>query len=243
MDSSISIIIPARLRSTRLPNKMLLDVHGLPLIVRTAKQAMRAGFPVLVAYDDEALRKILDDHQIPSIATQPSHDNGTERLAEVVITKRFDDEAIVVNVQGDEPLLPPELIQQVVHTLQANPNAAMATLACPCMNPDSPNVVKVVCNQAGEALYFSRAPIPVVRDGGAFPYLRHLGIYAYRAKTLKRYTQLSPTPLEQAEKLEQLRFLEHGLTIAVGQVQSAPPHGVDTHEDWLSICNYLSDLK
>lgn len=233
--SEIHVVIPARLKSTRLPNKMLLDIGGLPLIVRTAKQASLANYPVLVAYDESALGEVLAAHQIPAIATQPSHENGTERLAEVVEAKRFADEDIVVNVQGDEPLLPPELITAVVEALQHNPNAAMATLACPCVAVENPNVVKVVRNLAGEALYFSRAPIPVVRDGGDFGFLRHLGIYAYRAKTLRLYRSLSPTPLEQAEKLEQLRFLEHGLTIAVGVVENAPPHGVDTEADWHAV--------
>ena len=232
------VVIPARYGSTRLPGKPLRPIAGVPMVVRTARQAVAAGFPVWVAYDDARIGALLESEAVQGIATRADHDNGTERLCEVAARLGWADDTIVVNVQGDEPLLPPALIGAVAEALAARPEAAVATLAAPFDAQHSPaaaTTVKVVCDQSGLALYFSRAAIPYVRDAdgvsATFPYLRHIGIYAYRVAALKRYPQLATTPLEQAEKLEQLRFLEHGLRIAVGVVNEAPPPGVDCEED------------
>lgn len=233
------VVIPARYGSTRLPAKPLRLIAGVPMVVRTARQAVASGFPVWVAFDDARIGALLEgEAAVQGILTRTDHENGTERLCEVVERLGWADDTIVVNVQGDEPLLPPALIGEVAAALAARSEAAVATLAAPFDAqhlPAAATTVKVVCDQGGLALYFSRAAIPYVRDAdgvsGAFPYLRHIGIYAYRVAALKRYPQLAATPLEQAEKLEQLRFLEHGLRIAVGVVNEAPPPGVDCEED------------
>lgn len=232
------VVIPARFASTRLPGKPLRLIAGLPMVVRTARQAVQGGFPVWVAHDDARIAAALASEPVQVVATRSDHANGTERLCEVADKEGWADDTIVVNVQGDEPLLPPALIREVAATLSAHPEAAVATLATPFVASDDPTAataVKVVRDQQGLALYFSRALIPFVRDAGgfdaAFPYLRHIGIYAYRVAALKRYPLLAATPLEEAEKLEQLRFLEHGLRVAVGVVSEAPPPGVDCEAD------------
>lgn len=232
------VVIPARFASTRLPGKPLRLIAGLPMVVRTARQAVQGGFPVWVAHDDARIAAALAGEPVQVVATRSDHANGTERLCEVADKESWADDTIVVNVQGDEPLLPPALIREVAATLAAHPEAAVATLATPFSAADDPTAataVKVVRDQQGLALYFSRALIPFVRDAGgfdaAFPYLRHIGIYAYRVAALKRYPLLAATPLEEAEKLEQLRFLEHGLRVAVGVVSEAPPPGVDCEAD------------
>ena len=232
------VVIPARFASTRLPGKPLRLIAGLPMVVRTARQAVQGGFPVWVAHDDARIAAALASEPVQVVATRSDHANGTERLCEVADKEGWADDTIVVNVQGDEPLLPPALIREVAATLAAHPEAAVATLATPFSAADDPTAataVKVVRDQQGLALYFSRALIPFVRDAGgfdaAFPYLRHIGIYAYRVAALKRYPLLAATPLEEAEKLEQLRFLEHGLRVAVGVVSEAPPPGVDCEAD------------
>ena len=176
-------------------------------------------------------------HQIDCLLTSPAHPTGTDRLAEVAQFLNLASDTLIVNVQGDEPLIPSELINQVALTLASNPQCAISTVAVPITDPseiDNPNVVKVVLNRAGEALYFSRAPIPFIRDEGHKPapvHLRHLGIYGYRAEFLQAYAQLEPAPPEQAEALEQLRALWNGYRIAVHQASEAPPAGVDTPED------------
>ena len=232
------VVIPARFASTRLPGKPLRLIAGLPMVVRTARQAVQGGFPVWVAHDDARIAAALAGEPVQVVATRSDHANGTERLCEVADKEGWADDTIVVNVQGDEPLLPSALIREVAATLAAHPEAAVATLATPFSAADDPTAataVKVVRDQQGLALYFSRALIPFVRDAGgfaaAFPYLRHIGIYAYRVAALKRYPLLAATPLEEAEKLEQLRFLEHGLRVAVGVVSEAPPPGVDCEAD------------
>ena len=232
------VVIPARFASTRLPGKPLRLIAGLPMVVRTARQAVQGGFPVWVAHDDARIAAALAGEPVQMVATRSDHANGTERLCEVADKEGWADDTIVVNVQGDEPLLPPAPIREVAATLAAHPEAAVATLATPFSAADDPTAataVKVVRDQQGLALYFSRALIPFVRDAGgfdaAFPYLRHIGIYAYRVAALKRYPLLAATPLEEAEKLEQLRFLEHGLRVAVGVVSEAPPPGVDCEAD------------
>lgn len=237
--SQVIVIIPVRYAATRLPGKPLRDIAGMPMIKRTALQAKQSGLPVWVAYDDERIAKALSDTDVSLIQTQCHHENGTERLSEVAMAQKWNDDVIVVNVQGDEPLMPPALIEHVAQTLVDAPWAEVATLAAPFdrdHSPTSSTTVKVVCDDRGRALYFSRSPIPYVRDAAGgfaedYPYMRHIGIYAYRVSVLKKYPKMQHTPLEQAEKLEQLRFLEHGIDIAVGTVAQAPPTGVDCEED------------
>lgn len=237
-DLNAVVVIPARFAATRLPGKPLREIGGIAMIRRTAQQALGSGLPVWVAYDDARIAAALDGLTVGLAATRNDHDNGSERLSEVVLAQGWADEQIVVNVQGDEPLLPAGLIARVAQTLTDAPWAGVATLAAPfdaAHSPAAATTVKVVCDQRGRALYFSRSAIPYVRDAdgvsGDFPYLRHIGIYAYRVSVLKRYPSLRQTPLEQAEKLEQLRFIEHGIDIAVGIVDEAPPPGVDCEDD------------
>ncbi len=232
------VVIPARLGSTRLPRKPLADIGGKPMVIRVAERAKQSlAHSVVVATDSPEIAAVCREHRIECLLTSADHPTGTDRLAEVAQLLKLPAHALVVNVQGDEPLIPPELINQVAQTLAANSQCAISTVAVEISDPaeiDNPNVVKVVLNQAGEALYFSRAPIPFVRDGQSTSktaHLRHLGIYAYRADFLQAYTKLEPAPPEQAEALEQLRALWNGYRIAVHIASEAPPAGVDTPED------------
>lgn len=237
MSNDVYVVIPARYAASRLPGKPLCNLNGLPMIVRTAQAAQQSGYKVVVAYDDDLIGDVLKQYRIEGVKTRSDHENGTHRLSEVVTHYQWADSAIVVNVQGDEPLLPPALITQVASCLQNDETASVATLATPFQNdenPSNPNMVKVVCTKDYRALYFSRSLLPYVRDAGGlgdFPYLRHIGIYAYRVNTLRIYPTLSSGALEEAEKLEQLRFLEHGMSIALSIAEKAPPAGVDTPED------------
>ncbi|PSJ38200.1 3-deoxy-manno-octulosonate cytidylyltransferase [Zobellella taiwanensis] len=234
------VVIPARYGSSRLPGKPLADIHGKPMILRVAEQArLSAASRVVVATDDGRIRDALAGSGVEVCMTRADHESGTERLAEVVEQLGLAPDEIVVNVQGDEPLLPPELVDQVAGLLAAS-DAPMATLATPLTTAaqwQDPNVVKVVHSLAGKALYFSRAPIPWDRDGAAAgapglgACLRHIGIYAYRAGFVRRYLELPASPLEQLEKLEQLRVLWHGEAIALARACVEPPPGVDTPED------------
>ncbi len=232
------VVIPARLGSTRLPRKPLADIDGKPMVVRVAEQAKKSlAHSVVVATDSVEIQEACDKHRIECLLTSENHPTGTDRLAEVAQLLKLPDNALVVNVQGDEPLIPPELINQVAQTLADHVECAISTIAVPIYNAteiQNPNVVKVVLNRAGEALYFSRASIPFVRDAGAedkTEHLRHLGIYAYRAQFLQAFTRLDPAPPEQAEALEQLRALWNGYRIAVYTAAQTPPAGVDTPED------------
>ncbi len=237
-------MIPARAGSTRLPGKALADICGLPMVVRVARQAQRSGAArVIVATDDTAIAEVVRAHGMDALLTSPEHPTGTDRLAEACEQLQLDDDAIVVNVQGDEPLLEPGLIAAVAHCLAADTEVAIATAAYPIDDAATlfnPNAVKVVCDVRGRALYFSRAPIPWARDalaGGeqvlapGVPALRHVGLYAYRAGFLRRYPALPPGRLERVEALEQLRALENGFAIAVHVTADAPAPGVDTPED------------
>ena len=232
------VVIPARLGSTRLPRKPLADIGGKPMVIRVAERAQQSlAHSVVVATDSPEIQAACDEHQIECLLTSADHPTGTDRLAEVAQILKLPANALVVNVQGDEPLIPPELINQVAQTLADNAQCAISTIAVPIHDTpeiDNPNVVKVVLNRNGEALYFSRAPIPFVRDAQSTVkknHLRHLGIYAYRAEFLQAYTRLEPAPPEQAEALEQLRALWNGYRIAVHIASKAPPAGVDTPED------------
>lgn len=236
-------LIPARLSSSRLPRKALADIAGKPMVVRVAEQAAKSrAARVVVATDHEEIAEACRAHHIEVVLTADSHESGTTRLAEAAQILALPAETIVVNVQGDEPLIDPELINQTAQAL-ANSKAPMATAAHPIDDFDeflNPNVVKVILNQAGQAIYFSRAPIAYPRDTmraglrelpqEAQP-LRHIGIYAYRAGFLQDYVQMSVSPLENIESLEQLRVLWHGYPIAVDITTQIPAAGVDTQED------------
>jgi len=233
-------VIPARRASTRLPDKALADLLGIPMVVRVARQARASGAGrVVVATDDETIVAICADHGVDALMTRADHLSGTERLAEVVEQLALDDECIIVNVQGDEPLIPPALVRRCAEALLAAPHCAIATASHGLKTQAdllNPNIVKVVTDRAGTALYFSRAPVPFERDACASPATprcaqRHIGLYAYRAAFLKIYSLLEPAPMEQIEKLEQLRALWHGYRIAVFEVEQAPEAGVDTAED------------
>lgn len=236
------VAIPARYASTRLPGKPLSLIAGEPMIVHVARRAFAAGArEVVVATDDARIRDALAGQPVTVCMTREDHVSGSDRLAECAMQRGWPDDTVVVNLQGDEPLAPASGIRAVADVLVENA-APMATLATPVQTAEelfNPNCVKLVA--AGElALYFSRAPLPWARDAFAqsrdvlpagVPFLRHIGIYAYRAGFLRRYTQLPRTPLEEAESLEQLRVLEHGHRIAVRLAPDPFPAGVDTPED------------
>ena len=239
---SFIAIIPARLASTRLPNKPLADIGGKPMIVRTAEQALASGASrIMVATDHADIVAACEAHQIPVCMTRADHPSGTDRIAEVAASMDLPDDAVIVNVQGDEPLIAPELIAATAALVNAA--VPMATAAHPLHLPEevfNPNVVKVVLDKQGKALYFSRATIPWHRDGFAqdrnqlpegYQPLRHIGLYAYRNDFLQNYPKLAISPLEQIEALEQLRVLWHGYAIAVHVTASSPAAGVDTAED------------
>ena len=244
--TAFSVLIPARYASSRFPGKVLADVAGKPMVVRVAERAARSGAQaVYVATDDARIEVAVRAHGIESIATSGRHATGTDRIAEAAQKLGLDDSAIVVNVQGDEPLIEPGLIASVAVTLDKSRDAAVSTACHPIRRGEeifSSNVVKVVLDAQCYALYFSRAPIPYARDvwGGAsggqdaprgLPCYRHMGIYGYRAGFLEKYSRLEPSPLEGFEALEQLRVLWHGYRIAVAISQTESPPGVDTPED------------
>lgn len=237
------VVIPARYASSRLPGKPLADIHGKAMVLHVVERALQSGAQsVVVATDDARVQQAVSGAGHQAIMTSSDHASGTERLVEVVKTLGWDDGTLVVNVQGDEPLLDPQFIRDAARQLALNTDAVMATLAHPITEHAdfvNPNVVKVICDAHGYALYFSRAPIPWPRDafaaGGEMTpetaALRHIGLYAYRAGFLKAYAQLSPSPLERCEMLEQLRVLWHGYRISVGVTANAAAAGVDTAED------------
>ena len=238
------VVIPARFASTRLPGKPLADIAGKPMVVRVADQARMSGaLRVVIATDHAEVKAAAEQHGHLALMTRADHAQGTDRIAEVVAQLGLDDDAIVVNVQGDEPMIDPQLIAKVAQTLSAKTDAAIATAAHTITDAGeffNPNVVKVVVDINGFAHYFSRAPIPYARDAflqskaalpDNFPALRHIGIYAYRASFLKRYAALTPAPTEQIEALEQLRAMYHGFAIAVHTWDGALAPGVDTPED------------
>jgi 3-deoxy-manno-octulosonate cytidylyltransferase (CMP-KDO synthetase) len=237
------VAIPARFASQRLPGKPLLPIAGEPMVLHVAKRALAAGArDVVVATDDARIADTLRTSSVRVVMTRADHVSGSDRLAECVRLCGWSDDTVVVNLQGDEPLAPASGIRAVADVLVES-GAPMATLATPFDTIEEftdPNCVKVVIDRSGRALYFSRAPVPWPRDAfaktkdvlpPATPFLRHIGIYAYRAGFLQTFTQLAPTPLERAESLEQLRALEHGHAIAVRIAPEAFPPGVDTPAD------------
>ncbi|HRE18095.1 MAG TPA: 3-deoxy-manno-octulosonate cytidylyltransferase [Rhodocyclaceae bacterium] len=245
MNTRFKIVIPARYASSRLPGKPLLDLGGKPMVVRVAERARLAGADeVWVATDHPEVKAAAEAHGVAALMTRSDHPTGTDRLAEVVEQLAWQDDAIIVNVQGDEPLIEPEVIIQTAQQLAVS-GADIATVAHPIADAAdffNPNVVKVVCRADGDAAYFSRAPIPYARDhfageGGGetlpaqLPAYRHVGLYAYRARFLKAYAGLAEAPTERFEALEQLRALWHGYRISVALVAAAPVPGVDTPAD------------
>jgi len=243
MSQAFTVIVPARLASTRLPQKPLADIHGLPMVVRVAQRAaLSHASQVVVAADSVEIVQACQAHGVRAMLTQMDHPSGSDRLAEASALLGLEPTDVVVNVQGDEPLINPELINQVAELLVQRPTASMSTAAHEIHELaefTNPNVVKVVIDQAQLALYFSRAPIPWWRDGFAngiqtLPQpapLRHIGIYAYRVGFLQSFPNLPPAPIETGEALEQLRALWHGHKIAVHITHEAPGPGVDTPED------------
>jgi 3-deoxy-manno-octulosonate cytidylyltransferase (CMP-KDO synthetase) len=228
------VIIPARYASTRFPGKPLADLNGKPMVVHVCERARRSGAAaVYVATDDVRIADVVRAHGHAVVMTRAAHASGTDRLAEAVRKLRLKDSDVVVNVQGDEPLVPPSLIKRVGVLLSRKRQASVST-ACHAIHDEaslaSPNVVKVTLDREGYALYFSRSRIPYPRAAGATCY-RHAGIYGYRVSFLKKYARLGPSPLEKAEALEQLRVLWHGYRIAVAVSDAEIPPGVDTPAD------------
>lgn len=239
---SFMVIIPARYASTRLPGKPLVDINGKPMVVHVLERARESGAErIIVATDNEEVRAAVQAVGGEVCMTRADHQSGTERLAEVVEKCGFSDETVIVNVQGDEPMIPPAIIRQVADNLAARRDVGMATLAVPIESAEeafNPNAVKVVMDAQGYALYFSRATIPWDRDRFAASretigdsFLRHIGIYGYRAGFIRRYVSWQTSPLEQIEMLEQLRVLWYGERIHVDVASVVPGTGVDTPED------------
>ena len=239
MTADYKIVIPARYESSRFPGKPLADIHGKPMIQRVYETAMAAGgSEVIIATDSTMIGMAAEDFDANVCITSQDHHSGTDRLSEVAEKSGWSDDTVVVNLQGDEPLTPPAIVSQVAHNLLENPEADCATLYTG-LSPDDaidPNVVKVVTDARGYALYFSRSVIPFVRDPddagiAKLMYKRHLGLYAYKVGLLRAFRTMQPCELELAERLEQLRLMWHGKKIHVAQAATVPGHGVDTLED------------
>ena len=238
--TAFTVIIPARYGATRLPGKPLLELAGQPVIAHVWQRACESGAErVIIATDDPRIETVAQQLGAEVCLTRSDHRSGTDRLAEVATKRQLADDQIIVNLQGDEPLMPPDLLKQVASTLAAAPMAAMATLStaitdsADCVDP---HTVKVVSDHHGRALYFSRAAIPFARDSQAHAGIptaaqRHLGIYAYRVSFLQRYADLPSSPLEALEQLEQLRALQAGEWIQVAQATQIPGPGIDTPAD------------
>lgn len=250
------VVIPARYGSSRLPGKPLMDIDGLPMVQHVWMRAKGSGASrVVIATDDARIEQAARAFGAEVVMTRDDHPSGTDRLAEVAARLQLPDETIVVNVQGDEPLLPASAIDRVAARLAADGRASVSTLAEPIHDVDTlfnPNVVKVVTDLTGRALYFSRAPIPWDRNAWKTQpptlletdaWLRHIGLYAYRAGFLAEYVNWQPAPLEQLEQLEQLRALQHGHLIQVATVTSSLPGGVDTLEDLERVRQHFARLS
>jgi 3-deoxy-manno-octulosonate cytidylyltransferase (CMP-KDO synthetase) len=253
MSLRFKVVIPARYASTRLPGKPLLAIAGKPMIAHVCERAQEAGAEeIIVATDDERVFQTVCDLGIKAAMTRPDHQSGTERIAEVAQQFGWADNEIIVNLQGDEPLIPPATIREAAAALAGQKMAGIATLAAKIIDQDeifNPNAVKVVVNKDGYALYFSRAPIPWERESfaqqgrkpsGKFPYLRHIGLYAYTVDFLNLYCSWEPSPLESVESLEQLRILWYGDAVLVRIVAKTPEAGVDTREDLTRVEQVLS---
>jgi 3-deoxy-manno-octulosonate cytidylyltransferase (CMP-KDO synthetase) len=241
-------LIPARLGSSRLPRKPLADIGGVPMVVRVAQRAAESGAArVVVAADDHAIVDACAAHGVQAVLTAGAHPTGTDRLAEAVQLLGLPADEIVVNVQGDEPMIPPDVITRVAALLAASHECSVSTAAHPIHDATeffSPHVVKVTVDQRGRALYFSRAPIPWAREAflcersalpAGLPALRHVGLYAYRVAFLRRFPEMQRAPIEEYESLEQLRAMWHGERIAVLSLEGALPAGVDTPADLAAV--------
>ena len=260
IDVIFSVIIPARYASTRFPGKPLADIAGKPMVVRVAMQAAKSGArEVIIATDHAEIARVVQAHGFAAMMTRRNHATGTDRLAEVALKRRFSAQHIVVNVQGDEPLIPPVLIRRVAENLATHGAASIATACHPIHSAEeftNPNVVKVVLDNAGYALYFSRAPVPYARDAFAtgattqkgkgisslpakLPAYRHLGIYAYRCSFLNKFNKMRPVRIENFEALEQLRAMAYGHRISVAITRAAPHRGVDTPADLARILGHF----
>jgi 3-deoxy-manno-octulosonate cytidylyltransferase (CMP-KDO synthetase) len=238
-----TVIVPARYASSRFPGKPLADIGGRPMVVRVCEQAAKSGAAAVhVATDDERIAAAVREHGHSALMTRSDHVSGTDRIAEAAKLLKLNDAEVVVNVQGDEPLISPQLISQVAGALEKQPEASVAT-ACHAIHDEaslaSPNVVKVVLDAKGYALYFSRSRIPYPREKGGVWY-RHAGIYAYRVGFLSRFSALQESPLEKTEALEQLRVLWHGYRIAVAVSETEIPPGVDTPQDLEAVRRMLA---
>lgn len=229
------VIIPARYASTRFPGKPLADLGGKPMVIHVCERAAKSGAAAVhVATDDRRVAQVVERAGFPAVMTHAGHASGTDRLAEAAKKLRLEDHHVVVNVQGDEPLIHPRLIAQVARILDAKRAASVSTACHPIHDAaaaENPNVVKVVLDAAGYALYFSRSRIPYPREPGAARWLRHAGIYGYRVGFLRKFARLKPAPLEKAEALEQLRVLWHGYRIAAAVSKTEIAPGVDTPQD------------
>lgn len=256
MNTKFKVVIPARFGSTRLHGKPLLHIAGQPMIAHVCERAVEAGADdIVVATDDLRIFDVVTDLGINAMMTHPDHQSGTERIAEVAHRCAWQDDDIIVNLQGDEPLIPAEYIRAVARALAHQQQAGIATLAAKILDDEeifNPNAVKVVLDKNNYALYFSRAPIPWERASfsstggkptGAMPYLRHIGMYAYRVDFLNRYCAWQASPLESVESLEQLRILWHGEKVLVQVVDKTPAAGVDTHEDLMRVAQVLLALQ
>ncbi len=250
-----SVVIPARHASTRLPGKMLADIGGRPMVVHVAERARASGAAeVIIATDHQDIVDAVARHGFTATMTRLDHVSGTDRIAEVAALRGYASDAIVVNVQGDEPLIEPDLIRAAAERLFKHADAAIATVCCPLAEAAdfiNPNIVKVVLDKHSYALYFSRATIPYARDAFGrgiesiprdLPAYRHIGLYAYRTSFLASYAQLAPAPLEQFEALEQLRALWHGYKICVVIAPAAPHAGVDTPADLERVRNLFKHV-
>lgn len=241
------VVIPARYQSVRLPGKPLLDIAGKPMVLHVVERARAsAAAAVYVATDDARIADTCHKAGVQVCMTSPDHSTGTDRIEEVTRQLGLARDAVVVNVQGDEPLIPPAVINQVARNLAARPDAGICTLYAPVASAEefhNPNAVKLVTDQAGRVLYFSRAPIPWPRDGQTAASLtlarRHVGLYAYRVAVLQQFVTWAPSPLETTEKLEQLRAMEHGIGIHAELCCAPIPAGVDTHEDLQAVRQLL----
>ncbi len=249
------VVIPARYASTRLPGKPLLDIGGKSMIQRVYENACESkASSVVIATDDQRIQEAAAGFGAQVCMTADTHRSGTDRIAEVVRTMGWSDDSIVVNIQGDEPTMPPSLADQVAQDMENHARADITTLSTPIREREQlfdPNVVKVVTDAAGYALYFSRAPIPWHRDefanqSNSLPqdanFARHIGLYAYRAGYLEKYINLPPSALEQAESLEQLRVLSHGGCIHVSVAEQEPGHGIDTEDDLERVRGFFASL-
>lgn len=250
------IVIPARYASSRLPGKPLIELAGKPMIQHVYERAQETGVAeIVVATDDERIQKTAEAFGAEVLMTNPAHENGTERIAEVVALKGWSDDTVIVNLQGDEPLIPRSLIEQTAAGLLEHPEAGMSSVCTPISSADDgfdPNVVKTVLDKQGFAMYFSRAPIPWDRDlykttqdqlTSKLPVYRHIGMYGYRASFLNQYRDMDICPVELAESLEQLRALWYGIKIHMTVIDQAPGHGVDTPDDVTRVEAELAALK